>query len=396
MPALDILRLGRARLRENFLSHADRIFRRFLTVNPEYPTALHLLGITQCKLGRPEEGADLIRRAARQLRERADIRFDLAAALRQAGRHAEADVAYDEGLAVASATPDSRIPPRDALAFSVERGAHRFRFIDYRYRAAVRYGAGRPPHQALSRVIERGRGRYAAFIDQMAALPEDFDDLADVANDPSPVPQGPNAMLAPLDALALAAVLRTRRPSVLVEVGSGVATAFARRTIDRHRLGTRIVSIDPKPNADIDSLVAKTIRLPLDKVGPGSFDGFRENDLLFVDSSHRAFQNSDVTTLFLDILPRLKPGVIVQLHDIYLPYDYPVGMLDRLWNEQFFLAALLLYGGGGWEVLFPCWYASQDADLSARLNARLRRGRLGNLCLHGGSFWLRKIAAPGR
>jgi hypothetical protein len=169
-----------------------------------------------------------------------------------------------------------------------------------------------------------------------------------------------------------------------------MSTKFARQAIERHRLGTRIVSIDPQPRAHIDSLVDDKIRRPLEQVEPEWFDRLGEGDILFVDSSHRALQNSDVTMFFLDVLPRLRPGVVVHLHDIYLPYDYTPAYLQLLWNEQYFLAAALLYGAAGIEILFPCWYASRDAELSRRLNQCLRRGPLADLSIHGKSFWLRK------
>lgn len=190
--------------------------------------------------------------------------------------------------------------------------------------------------------------------------------------------------------MALHAVLCTRNPSLLVEIGSGISTKFARRAIVGHGLRTRVVSIDPQPRNQIDRLVDRSIRAPLETVDQQVFDEVGENDIVFLDSSHRAFQNSDVTTFFLEVLPRLKPGVIIHVHDIYLPYDYPAGHLWRLWNEQYLLATALLYGGEALEIVFPCWYVSQDSELSGQTNALLRKGGLASLSVHGASFWMRK------
>lgn len=120
------------------------------------------------------------------------------------------------------------------------------------------------------------------------------------------------------------------------------------------------------------------------------FDELNPGDIFFLDSSHRAFQGSDVTVFFLEILPRLKPGVIIQIHDIYLPGDYVSGHLHRLWNEQYLLATALLFGRNGFEVLFPCWFVGQDPDLSRQAADLLRKGTLTDLNLYGASFWMRK------
>ncbi len=74
---------------------------------------------------------------------------------------------------------------------------------------------------------------------------------------------------------------------------------------------------------------------------------FRElqaGDVLFIDSSHRCFMNSDVTVLFLEVLPNLPPGVLVQVHDIFIPYDYPREWVERYYAEQYLLSCYLLLG----------------------------------------------------
>ncbi len=132
------------------------------------------------------------------------------------------------------------------------------------------------------------------------------------------------------------------------------------------------------------------IREPLERCSSEPFESLKSGDILFLDSSHRAFQGSDVTAFFLDILPRLQPGVIVHLHDIYLPFDYISGHVPRLWNEQYMLATALLFGGRSFEILFPCWYAGRDPELSAQAAQLLRVGPLKGVDLYGASFWMRK------
>ena len=82
-------------------------------------------------------------------------------------------------------------------------------------------------------------------------------------------------------------------------------------------------------------------------------------------------------------------GVIVHIHDIYLPDDYLSGHLWRLWNEQYLLATALLFGGDRFEVLFPCWFIGRDPALSAQAKRLLQKGPLDRLDLYGASFWMR-------
>jgi hypothetical protein len=388
MPDMSELTLARMCLQGHMLNHAEIMLRQILAAEPEHPAAVHLLGITLFKLGDREKAIALMRDAAERQQD-AVVWFDLAVALRDSGRLEESETAQRRGLAAPNAGAHApRLP--DAQAFSVESEEHRFKLVSDDYCAQPRYGGGRPPHPELERIIAAGRARYAALIDASARLQADFAALPIEGDDAAAVPYWLNTWFPPLDAMMLQTMLATRRPRLLVEVGSGMSTKFARQAIERHRLGTRIVSIDPQPRAEIDGLVDDKIRLPLEQIAPEWFDRLGEDDILFVDSSHRALQNSDVTMFFLDVLPRLRPGVVAHLHDIYLPYDYTPAYLRLLWNEQYFLAAALLYGAAGIEILFPCWYASRDPELSRRLDDCLRQGPLANLSIHGKSFWLRK------
>jgi hypothetical protein len=132
------------------------------------------------------------------------------------------------------------------------------------------------------------------------------------------------------------------------------------------------------------------LRRPLEACDVAMFDALEPGDIFFLDSSHRSFQGSDVTVFFLEILPRLKPGVIVQIHDVYLPDDYISGHVPRMWNEQYLLATALLFGGDAFEILFPCWYVHRDPDLSRHAAELLGKGPMADLNLYGASFWLQK------
>jgi len=381
------LQAGYGRLRCNLLNLAELIFLDVLATAPDDPMALRLLGVTRCKLGRVQEGMAWLRAASEKAPDVEVIWSDLAVALRDA-----ADPGAEEARTRAVALRDPQawpLAPLADLTFSSERAIHPFELADYRYTATMRHGAGRPPHPELSAILERGRERYAGLIAEMGALQADFAEVPLGGTYESLEPFWFNAWFPALDAMALTAMLKRHNPGRFVEIGSGVSTKFARRAIGRHGLKTTLISIDPEPRNAVDQLCDQVIRKPLENCDPRMFEALAPGDILFLDSSHRAFQGSDVTVFFTEILPRLKPGVIVQVHDIYLPDDYISGHLGQLWNEQYLLATALLFGADRFEVLFPCWWASRDPALRTQARAAVCHGPLESVDLYGASFWMR-------
>jgi hypothetical protein len=94
--------------------------------------------------------------------------------------------------------------------------------------------------------------------------------------------------------------------------------------------------------AEIDRLCDSVIRRPLEELDLSIFDDLEPGDFLFIDSSHRTFSNSDVTVVFMDVLPRLRTGVIVHFHDIFWPYDYLPEWANQYYSEQYLLHSYLL------------------------------------------------------
>ncbi|MBX3483203.1 class I SAM-dependent methyltransferase [Phenylobacterium sp.] len=385
------LLIGYDRLRSHLLNLAELIFLSVLETEPQNATALRLLGVARCKLGRTGEGVAHLRAAAERAPGVEVIWSDLAAALRDNGEAAAAAEAY--GRAVALRDPAAPpLSPLDGLSFAHERASHVFEAFDYPYAAAIRYGAGRPSHPGLAGLIGAGRERYAALLRDMGGIQADLAAIPLGAPDHALTPAWLNAWYATLDGMALVAMLRRHDPPRMVEIGSGMSTKFARHAIGAYGLRTRITSIDPQPRAEIDAICDRVIRKPLEACAPEIFDALQPGDVFFLDSSHRAFQNSDVTVFFLEILPRLKPGVIVHVHDIYLPDDYIAGHVPRMWNEQYLLATALLFGGERFEILFPCWFVGQDPELRALGRSLVCKGPLEGLDLYGAGFWLTKTA----
>ena len=84
--------------------------------------------------------------------------------------------------------------------------------------------------------------------------------------------------------------------------------------------------------------------------------GLKASGILFINNSHRVLPNSDVVVLFLEVLPWLAPGVIVHIHDVYLPHDYPKFMCDRGYSEQYFLATFLLANPAKYKTLLTNYF----------------------------------------
>jgi len=385
------VRQGQAWLQDHLLNHAEGVLAEVLAAAPGHATARRLRGIALYKLGRRDAAIAEIAASAAQTPDNPRAWGDLAVALRDEGQAEAAETAY--ARAVAAQAAGAPAPPLAELVFCTERAQHDFKVVDYPYRAEIRYGAGRPPHPELAALIGAGRDRYEAFLASLEPLMQDFAKVPLGGTYADPTPFWLNAWFPPLDAMALTGLLRTHDPVRFLEIGSGVSTKFARRAVELYGLRTRLTSIDPQPRNDIDALCDAVIRQPLERCDLSLFEALEPGDVCFLDSSHRSFQGSDVTVFFLEILPRLKPGVIVHIHDIYLPDDYIAGHVKRLWNEQYLLATALLFGPARFEILFPCWFVGCDPALRAQAQALLAGGPLASLEPYGASFWMRMVQA---
>ena len=92
---------------------------------------------------------------------------------------------------------------------------------------------------------------------------------------------------------------------------------------------------------------------------------------------------------FLEILPKLKKGVIVHIHDIYLPYDYPQFMCDRFYSEQYGLAMYLLANSDKYQTILPNYFITEDKELSSIIEPIWNHSNLNDVERHGGSFWFK-------
>lgn len=192
-----------------------------------------------------------------------------------------------------------------------------------------------------------------------------------------------------VDAAVAYAFVRHHRPSVVVEIGSGHSSRVLRAALDRNASG-RLTAIDPEPRISVSTVCHEHLAVPVQQVPATWFADLPSDALVFIDSSHQAGTGSDVNHLLLEVLPSLKPGVLVHVHDIYLPDDYPVEWnVDRgfLYSEQYLLHALLCFSMG-FEVKWPGrWLLRyRRSELAARFGPR---PDLDRHC----SFWLARTDA---
>lgn len=181
-------------------------------------------------------------------------------------------------------------------------------------------------------------------------------------------------------------MIRNFKPARIIEVGAGYSTLVATKAAALNGAATEITAIEPYPGDLLQSLTSQVhiVRQGAQSVDMDIFTDLRENDILFIDSSHVVKTGSDVCFLVLEALPRLNQGVIVHFHDIFLPFNYPLSwLLERrvFWNEQYLLQAYLMHNRRA-RVLFAVGYMIER-------HAELMSGAFFDCEATGGSLWLR-------
>jgi hypothetical protein len=266
-------------------------------------------------------------------------------------------------------------------------------FLDYPVDFKPRYGHGKPPHTALYDIIAANRDTYQYLLSKALDLKEHIWEIKEAKRERDTTKPGwNNGFLPGLDIIGIYTMLAEFKPKKYIEIGSGNSTKVAYKAKQEQQLSTEIISIDPMPRAEIDQLADVVIRQPFENIDLNLLYTLDENDILFVDNSHRILPNSDAMVFFMDILPKLKKGVIVHIHDVYLPYDYPQFMCDRFYSEQYGLAFYLLANPTKYETLLPNFFIAEDPALAATIAPIWQHENLSHVEKHGGSFWLR-IAA---
>lgn len=197
------------------------------------------------------------------------------------------------------------------------------------------------------------------------------------------------------DAEVYAATLSTVRPGRVIEVGSGYSTALLLDAVDQGLCpAPALTVIEPDP-ARLQALLQGTdaagfemLKAPVQDVDLARFGSLDAGDLLFVDSSHVGKCGSDVLHLLFHVLPRLRPGVLIHLHDIFWPFEYPRAWFEegRAWNEAYLVRAFLQWNTRFEIVFFNSWFQIHE---QARVRAVLP-----DAPGLGSSLWLRRTAGP--
>jgi len=224
----------------------------------------------------------------------------------------------------------------------------------------------------MNSALEKSRAIYETVLAGISTNRAALHAIPHLQNPITLNPFWKNTWFSCLDAASLVSFLLDRRPNSYVEIGSGQSTRFARHAIRWGKLNTTLMSIDPMPHSNVDPLCNCIVRRRLEDCDLGLFEDLRSGDILFFDGSHRVFTNSDVTTFFFDILPRLSSGVLVHVHDIFLPADYPPQWGIRLYSEQYLLGAMLLCPEQPFRVVLPNFFVCSDESLGEKVRSIFR------------------------
>lgn len=262
--------------------------------------------------------------------------------------------------------------------------------LEYKVDFKPRYGHGKPAHPELLNIIDSYRGNYKDLINKALTYKEQLWTIKDSSKETNSInPVWNNGFLPGLDIIGIYTLLAECKPKKYIEIGSGNSTKVACKVKKEQKLDTEIISIDPMPRAEIDDLADKVIRKPFENIDFNIIEELNENDVLFVDNSHRILPNSDSMVFYLEILPRLKKGVIVHIHDVYLPYDYPQFMCDRFYSEQYGLAMYLLANSKKYKTILPNYFIYEDKELSDLISPIWNHENLKDVEKHGGSYWIK-------
>ena len=235
-------------------------------------------------------------------------------------------------------------------------------FLDYEVDMTPRWtdGVGNPH---IDKIIRDNQSTYEKNLTEIANL----DVIAEIVKDAEAL-NWRNGFVPAVDAFTLIwGALKA--PKTYMEVGSGNSTMFVKAALSRVESDVKIVSIDPFPRKEVDQLCDEVIRSKLEDVDLTVFDRLEAGDVLFIDNSHRSFMNSDVTVSMLDVLPRLKPGVLVGFHDIMLPFDYPKSWSKRAYSEQYLVASYLLANPNYFDLQFANHWIVREKLHEAPLKA---------------------------
>ena len=200
-----------------------------------------------------------------------------------------------------------------------------------------------------------------------------------------------------VDGEILYCIIRHFKPKRVIEIGSGNSTYLSASAIQKNKeedpeYTCELTAIEPYPNRVLQDgfpNLSHLIKEPVQNVPLSVFERLGENDILFIDSSHVLRVGSDVQYEYNEILPRLNKGVLIHVHDIFLPLEYPkrwIRQEHRFWTEQYLLQAFLTYNSAFkvvWAGHYMHWKYPELLEKAFGTYSREK--------IRPGSFWMKKI-----
>lgn len=205
-----------------------------------------------------------------------------------------------------------------------------------------------------------------------------------------------NAAFNSVDGEILYCMIRHFKPEKIFEIGSGNSTYLSAQAVLKNKIDhgyvCKMIAFEPYPNDVLKTGfpgLAKLVPLQIQNIPLSEFGELKENDILFIDSSHVLKIGNDVQYEFLEILPRLKKGVIIHFHDIFLPAEYPKEWVLKncvFWTEQYLLQAFLAFNDS-FQVLWAGSYMhlNHSDKLETAFSSYKKEEKW------PGSFWMQKI-----
>jgi hypothetical protein len=199
-----------------------------------------------------------------------------------------------------------------------------------------------------------------------------------------------------VDSQMLHCMIRDFKPSKVIEVGSGYSTMITAKALLQNEKENGkeydFVAIEPYPNESLKKGIPglkSIIGEKIQDVDISLFNSLQENDVLFLDTTHTVKIDGDVNYEILELLPQLNKGVIVHVHDIFLPYEYPYEWIysgERIWLEQYLLQAFLC-NNDSYKILWMSHFMYRD--YSDKLKNKMNYYE--ENVPYKGSIWLQKI-----
>jgi hypothetical protein len=207
-----------------------------------------------------------------------------------------------------------------------------------------------------------------------------------------------NTLFGGVDALVAYCMVRQFQPRLIIEIGSGLSSLLLAQAAARNG-SSNLICVEPFPREflrkgfpGLQSLIEKKVQ----DINLEFFSQLESGDVLFIDSSHTVKIGGDVNYLLLEVLPRLKPGVIAHIHDIFFPFEYRRDwVMDefRFWSEQYLLQAFLSFNSE-FEVLMGNRYLAhrypEELEAAFPILESLKAIRPSSVKWYGGSFWIRR------